>query len=179
MKKYFILLICGIAQFSCTHQEPSKSNSESKASPIFTKSEMADIKYIEIGKRAIEAYSKGDIDAWMSMFADTAVYEWNNLDKITGIVEIDNFWRNRRFEITDTIIFSGEIFLPVKVNQPQGGELPGNYLLSWYYIDVTYNNGAKIFQAVHTVYHFNAHDKVDRVLQFLDRELINKALAQN
>jgi hypothetical protein len=174
MRKLFFAILFAAGFMACT-QQPAEQKAATPVNP--SPVEFADQKYIEAGKKLLDAYQRGDIDAWMSNFADNAVYQWNNLDSVAGKAAIDEYWRKRRLETTDTIIFSNTIFLPVKVNQPQALELPGVWLLTWYQIDVTYNNGNKISELVHADYHFDAAGKIDRALQYLDRAPINAALA--
>jgi len=75
----------------------------------------------------------------------------------------------------DSITFSNAIWLPVKVNKPQSIEAPGVWLLSWYMINVKYKTGKRVVQWIHTDLHFDANDKIDRVIMYLDRAPINEA----
>jgi hypothetical protein len=165
--------------FACTNEKPAEKKVQEAAATSPPQYEFADPKYVEIGKQAFEALSKGNVDQWLGFFADNAVYQWNNFDSLAGKAAIDEFWRKRRTEVVNNLVFSGHIFLPMKVNKPQAGEQAGNWLLTWCVVDVTYQNGNKMVQFMHIDYHFDANDKIDRVLQFLDNEPINKALAAN
>lgn len=75
----------------------------------------------------------------------------------------------------DSISFSNQIWLPLKVNQPQANEGPGIWLLSWYQVNASYKGGKSMHQNIHTALHFNASDKIDRVIQYLDRAPIAAA----
>jgi hypothetical protein len=67
--------------------------------------------------------------------------------------------------------------IPIKINKSQSnGDTPGNWLLCWYQNSVKYKNGKKLGFLVHTLLHFNANDKIDQEILFLDRGPINKAL---
>ena len=112
----------------------------------------------------------------MGSYADNAVYAWNNGDSLTGKAAIAEYWKKRRTEAIDTISFSNDIWLPVKVNQPQRTEAPGVWLLGWYQTAAKYKTGKSMSQWIHTLIHFNNEDKIDRVLQFLDRAPINAAM---
>lgn len=171
----FAAVVCAILT-ACGHEKKTETPEKAVQAPI-PQSEFANPKYVDIGKQAFDALSKGEIDRWPTYFSDNAVYQWNNLDSLAGKAAIDNFWRKRRSEIIDTLVFSGQIFLPVKVNKPQAGEQAGVWLLSWHVVDATYKNGNKMVQFMHILYHFDTIDKIDRVLQFVDSEPINKALA--
>ena len=69
-----------------------------------------------------------------------------------------------------------QIWLPIKVNQPQSVEQPGTWVLGWYMVSAKYKNGKRMGQWIHTDMHFDANDKIDRLIQYLDRSLINAAL---
>ncbi len=66
----------------------------------------------------------------------------------------------------------------MKVNQTQATEEAGIWLLSWYNTNAKYKTGKRMIQSIHTVQHFNANDKIDRVIQYLDRVPINAAMAK-
>ena len=137
--------------------------------------EFADAKYAEIGKKGIAALSSGDVDGWLAGYADNAVYLWNNGDSLAGKAAITEYWKKRRTEVLDSISFSNAIFLPVKVNKPQSVEAPGVWLLCWYQVNALYKTGKKMNQWIHTDMHFDANDKIDRVIMYLDRAVINEA----
>lgn len=120
-------------------------------------------------------FRPGDIDGWMATFADNAVYVWNNGDSIAGKPAITAYWKKRRSDVIDSISFTNQIWLPIKVNQPQSVEQPGVWLLSWHLTMAKYKTGKRMAQWMHTDYHFDASDKIDRVIQYLDRVPINAA----
>lgn len=78
----------------------------------------------------------------------------------------------------DSITFAQDIWLPVKVNQPQQNEAAGVWLLSWYAVNAKYKTGKRMMQWIHTVQHMDANDKIDRVIQYLDRAPISAAMAK-
>jgi len=138
--------------------------------------EIADSKYSDIGKKSLEALSSGNIDAYMSAFADNAVYVWNNGDSLAGKAAITAYWKKRRSEVIDSISFPNQIWLAVKVNEPQTpAHLPGIWALSWHATLAKYKTGKHMMQWMHADWHFDANDKIDRVIQFLDRVPINAA----
>jgi hypothetical protein len=111
----------------------------------------------------------------MSSFADNAVYQWNNGDSLAGKAAITAYWKKRRGEVIDSLTFSNQILLPIKVNKPQSIEQPGVWLLSWHQVTAKYKTGKSMSQWMHTDMHFDASDKIDRVIQYLDRAPINAA----
>ena len=167
--------------FACNNQKPedtaatttdSTAAAPAKPQPV----EFADAKFVDIGKMGNASLSSGNIDAWMNNFADNAVYAWNNGDSLAGKPAITAYWKKRRGEVIDSISFSQEIWLAVKVNQPQqAAQAPGNWLLGWALTSAKYKTGKKMAQWIHTAMHFDSNDKIDRLIQFLDRAPINAA----
>jgi hypothetical protein len=181
MKKNFFLAIALGLITACNssstnnEQQASTASSEPKQQAV----EFADPKYTDMGKKAMAEMSAGDINSWISMFSDSARYYWNNGDSLIGKTAINAYWTKRRGEVIDSISFKNDIWLPVKVNQPQQAiQTPGVWLLSWYQVTSKYKNGKSMSQWIHTDYHFDANDKVDEVVQYLDRAPINAALAK-
>ena len=172
---FMFLFFATLLLLSC-----KKPASEAATSPAATApAEFADAKYMEIGKRGLSALSAGDIDAWMNDFADNAVYVWNNGDSLAGKPAIVAYWKQRRNEVIDSITFKNEVWLPVKVNAPQGVEAPGIWLLGWYQTRAKYKTTGKVMnQWIHSDYHFDANDKIDRVIQYVDRATINAAMTK-
>ena len=185
MRKIFILISGCMLMLACNNQQ--KTDSDTKAASATTDSstakpqqqaEFADAKYVEMGKATLGAFEKGDVDAWLKDFADNAVFLWSSGDSLAGKQAITDYWKNRRANVIDSIKFSNDIWLPIKVNTPQRGpDIPGVWLFSWYQVNVKYKNGKKLQFWVHNAYHFDANDKVDRSAQFIDRAPINAALA--
>ena len=171
MKHLFSWEVASLFFLACNDNKPAEPVTEAPAAATTTPgpAEFADAKYSEIGKKATTALGAGNIDGWMADFADNAVYLFNNGDSIAGKAAIADYWRKRRTEVIDSLQFSQSIWLPVKVNQPQSIEAPGVWLLSWYQVDVKYKTGKRITQWMHTDMHFDANDKIDRVIMYLDR----------
>jgi SnoaL-like domain len=182
MKKVLAWAFSASLLFACTNQKSADDKAEVKTDSVAAApakqlpAEFADAKYAEIGKKGIAALSSGDIDAWMTTFADNAVYLWNNGDSVVGKAAITAYWKKRRGDVIDSINFTNDIWLPIKVNQPQRMEQPGVWLLSWYFTSAKYKTGKKMSQWIHTDYHFDGNDKIDRVIQYLDRAPINAAI---
>jgi len=165
---------------ACTNQKPADTTPAASDSAVATPAkpqpvEFADPKYADIGRKGNTDLSSGDIDGWMSSFADNAVYVWNNGDSLAGKAAITAYWKKRRGKVIDSISFSNAIWLPIKVNQPQSMEQPGIWLLGWYKTSAKYKTGKRMMQFIHTDLHFDANDKIDRVIQYLDRAPINAA----
>jgi hypothetical protein len=181
MKKDFLLPIALVFITACNSSSTANQQQDSTASsaPKQQAAEFADPKYTDMGKKSLAEMTSGDMDSWLSAFADSARYYWNGGDSLIGKAAISNYWKKRRTEVIDSISFKNDIWLPVKVNQPQQPvQTPGVWLLSWYQVTSKYKNGKTMSQWIHTDYHFDANDKVDEVVQYIDRAPINAALAK-
>lgn len=176
MKNVFIACAC-VAMLACSKPEEKVSEPAVEATPAAV--EFADARYMEMGKRSIAALSSKDVDRWMSDFADNAKFYWSGGDSLIGKTAITNYWKNRFANIIDSISFVNDIWTPLKINQPQRGpDAPGVWLLSWYQVNVKYNNGSKLQFWVHTDFHYDSLDKIDIAIQYIDRAPINAALAK-
>jgi hypothetical protein len=179
MKKLLFLALGCYVLVACTGEMRHEKKSE--AAVVETKpqpAEFADIKYAEIGKRMFAGLSSGDMAAYLDGYADNAVYQWNNGDSLGGKPAISEYWTKRRIEMIDSLTFSNEIWLPIKVNQPQSVEAPGVWLLGWYQVNAKYKTGKTMIQWMHIDMHFDLNDKIDRVIQYVDRVPINAALSK-
>jgi hypothetical protein len=180
MKKTIAVALATFLFFACsspkTEDKTATTADSAAVAPAKPQpAEFADPKYSEIGKTGLASLASGNIDAWMSGFADNAVYMWNSGDSLAGKAAISAYWKKRRGEVIDSISFTNQIWLPIKVNQPQSVEQPGTWLLGWYFTQAKYKTGKKMAQWIHTDMHFDANDKIDRVIQYLDRAPINAA----
>ncbi|MBS4066247.1 MAG: nuclear transport factor 2 family protein [Chitinophagaceae bacterium] len=181
MRKLSLWMLASILLlFACNNEEKKEdastapSTSETKPQPA----EFADAKYSQMGKNGIAQLSSGDIDGWAANWADNIVWQWNNGDSVAGKAAVVAYWKERRTNVIDSISFNQDIWLPVKVNTPQQNEEAGVWLLSWYGVNAKYKTGKRMIQWIHTAQHFDANDKVDRVIQYLDRTPINAAMAK-
>ena len=179
MKKIFFWLLIAVFFISCNNEAAKTSSgsgdSSAKSADKKAQAEFADPKYVEMGKKSQAAFAAGDIDGWIAGFADNAVYAWNSGDSLAGKAAITDYWKKRRAEVIDSIVFSNHIWLPIKVNQPQSTEAPGVWLLSWYQTHAKYKTGKSMTQWMHMAMHFNSDDKIDRAIAYLDRAPINEA----
>jgi hypothetical protein len=185
MKKMFILAAACMLLFACNDEKKEEPKTgETTMGPADAdkdktppQSEFADAKYTEWGKKMAEQLSSGDMDAWASNYADNAKYRWSSGDSLSGKAEIAKYWTDRRKNVIDSISFLNQVWLPLKINTPQAGpDVPGIWLLSWYMVNVKYKNGKKLIFWVHTDNHYDANDKIDQTIQYIDRAPINKAL---
>ena len=181
MRKIFISILVTGLFFSCKDKktEPPKEETMVKSSASEEESrgyEYADDKYMTWGKQRQKQFENGDIDTWAGQFADNAVFQWSSGDSLGGKQAIIEYWKNRRKNVIQSIQFSNDIWLPMKIHKPQTGpDLPGVWLLSWYQVNVTYKSGKSLQFWVHSDMHFNNEDKVDRLVEYIDRAPINAA----
>ena len=183
MKNLFFVLciLMGATWISCAPKASDEAPAEAaadttKAAPAPV--EFADPKYSEISRKALAALSSGDVEGYLANYTDNAVFRWNNGDSLAGKKAIHDYWLDRRTKLIDSLNFSEEIFLPVKVNQAQANERTGTWLLSWYRTDAKYKTGKKMTQWMHSVMHFDEHDNIDEVILYRDNAPIIAALAK-
>lgn len=179
MKKLFFIILCASLFVGCKKDlDAEPAVMDSAATEAVAPIEFADAKYSEIGKKALDALSKGDMDAWMSNYSDNAKYYWNRGDSLVGKPAIDKFWRDRRSNVIETITFSKDIWLPIKVNEKGNVPMDGYWLLSWYQVTAKYKGGKTMSQWIHTTFHFDTQDKIDYVTQYIDMSAISAAMPQ-
>ncbi len=182
MKKLLVMAISCGALFACNSKPNEQATIVSDSAAVKetkapAQAEIGDAKFAEIGKNGLAKLSSGDIDGWMNDFADNAAYRWSSGDSLIGKAAISTYWKERRNKIIDSITFSMDIWQPLKVNTPQRGpDAAGNWLLGWYIVHTKYTNGKSVDMWVHTDFHFDANDKIDQVIQYIDRAPINRAL---
>ncbi len=180
MKKTLALVIGTIILYSCNNNKQTSETPIEKTAAATDDArpyEFGDSKYIDLSKKGFEALSRGDVDAWMTGFADNAVYRWNSGDSLSGKAAISAYWKKRRSEVIDSLSFSNEIWLPIKLNKPSA-ELPttGNYVLNWNKVTSKYKGAKTMVQWIHTILHFDSNDRIDEVIQYLDRVPIQAAM---
>ncbi|HEY6505583.1 MAG TPA: nuclear transport factor 2 family protein, partial [Chitinophagaceae bacterium] len=184
MKKIFIMSVACMLLIACNNEKtddakPAEATVSSTDDKKPQQSEFADPKYTEMGKKMTAQLSSGDVDGWMSNYADNAVYAWSSGDSLAGKEAIGKYWKDRRMNVIDSLTVSNDIWLPIKINTPQQGpDRAGIWLLSWYQVNVKYKNGKKLGFWVHTDHHFDANDKIDRTVQYIDMAPIKAALAK-
>ena len=183
MKKIFILATSCMLLFACNDKKTEELKTDAGDPEMETttpQSEFADAKYTEIGKKMMAQLDNGDMDGWLSNFADNAVFAWSGGDSLAGKNAIGEFWKNRRMNVIDSLSNSNDIWIPIKVNTPQKGpDMAGVWLLGWSQVDVKYKGvDKKLSFWVHNDYHFDANDKIDRAVSYIDFAPINKALGK-
>lgn len=182
MRKLLSALVCACMFMACNNGTDSASidsNADTAKTTTSQQAEFANPKYVEAGKTAMAKFEAGDVEGWLSEYDDNAVFQWSNGDSIAGKPAIVNYWKNRRGNVIDSIDMSNDIWLPIKVNTPQRGpDMPGVWLLSWHQVDVKYKTGKKLTFWVHTDYHYNANDKIDRAIQYIDFAPIKAAASK-
>jgi hypothetical protein len=177
MKPLLILFATSFLFFACRdeHQQ-SPGSTMVKSMSEKPQAEFADAKFTTMGKQLMKEFETGDIQAFSNAFADNAVYAFSAGDSLVGRKAIFDFWQKRRHEAIKAIQFSNDIWLPIQVNQPQKGpDMKGIWLLNWYMANVTYNTDKSLTFWVHTDYHFNTENQIDRAVQYIDRAPINAA----
>src|SRR5688572_4025971 len=123
MKKLLGLIACSAFLFSCgdtskTEEKTEPTTATESAAAGSRDYEFADNKFVDIGKKLSADLESGNIDGYVANFADNAVFHWNNYDSLNGKAAITDYWKKRRADVIDSMSFSKQIWLPVKVNKP-------------------------------------------------------------
>lgn len=182
--KNLFLIVSGASFFvgrkKETAAEPATESAviDSSATKAAAPVEFVDTKYSEIGKKTLDALSKGDMDGWMSNYAVNAKYYWNSGDSLEGKPAIDKYWRDRRMNVIESFTFKKYIWLPFKVNEKGNIPMDGYWLLSWYETIAKYKREKLMAHWIHTTFHFDGNDKIDMVHQYLDKSVIMASIPQ-
>lgn len=185
MRKVLLAFILPVILASCGEDKKEKeaegaivkstAAQTTDAKPM--QSEFADARYTDMGKSAVQHFMDGNLDTWGESLAENVVYQYSSGDSIAGKQAVLNYWKDRRAKVVQSIEMSNDIWLPIKVNQPQKGpDVPGVWLLNWAQLKATYRNGKVLQFWVHQDLHYNSQDKIDRVVLYMDRAPINAAL---
>ncbi len=175
-------MICAAVIMSCndnaspnvTSSDAATDASSSNKEPA--PAEFADAKYTERIKASQAAFQAGNVDKWAEDLSDNAVYVWSAGDSVAGKAAIVKYWKDRFANVIESLKFSSEIFLPVKINKPQQGpDLKGTWVLSWYKVEAKYKTGKSVTFWVHHDNHFGDDDKIDRLITYYDRAPIIEA----
>ena len=184
MKRSFILAACAVILFSCGDDKKEEPKTESTTTTAADKdktpqpADFADPKYAEWGKKNLDNMAKGDIKAWIANYADNAKFRWSAGDSLDGKAAIEKYWTDRRANVIDSISFTNDIWVPLKINTPQKGpDRAGVWLLGWYQVNVKYKNGKRLMFWTHVDSHYTSDDKVDETIQYIDMAPVKAALA--
>lgn len=180
MKKVLLLAAGCIFLYACNNEKKDDKQAEKPAIETTTpQSEiLSDAKYTDLGKSFMNSLASGDMAGYGNAYADTAKYFWNGGDSLVGKPAIVDYWTKRRHDVIDSLKYSQDIWLPVKVNRPQQHEMTGVWLMAWHIVTAKYKTGKSMTQWMHMLLHFNSVDKIDQVLQFVDKVPINAAASK-
>ena len=175
MKQTIGFLLLAVIFAACSNDKTSADTStttmDTASTEVNTRGyEFGDDKYVQIAKQTMQDLSSGNVDGFLSTYADNAVYRFSGGDSLNGKQAIADYWKKRRSEVIDSLSYSNEAWMPVNVSNPMyTGQLTGNYALAWNMVYAKYKTGKSMKQRMHMVFHFDNNDKVDRVTQYLDR----------
>jgi ketosteroid isomerase-like protein len=174
MKRLLSVLMGGTLLWSCA--QPKEQ--EVVAPPAPQALEFAEAKYTEMGRQSLTSLAEGKLDDFGNFYADNAVFMWNNGDSIVSKQAILDYWKDRRANVIDTITFTNEAWMAVQANEPPKHIAKGVWVFNWATFTIAYKTGKSVTMSIHNVFHFDANDKVDRAIQYLDRAPVAAALAK-
>jgi ketosteroid isomerase-like protein len=170
MKKFMFLLLLIFCLGAC---DSLKKDTSTAIEPQAL--EFGSMKYGDICHNALTQLANGDMDSFINNFAENVIYRFNSGDSIVGKTAVAAYWKDRRTNVIDQLEFTNDLWLPLKVNDSEQGVRQGMWVLGWYKATSTYKTGKSMNQFIHTLYHFDSNDKVDEVIQYLDRLPIQQA----
>src|ERR1043165_4922347 len=101
MKNLALILASCTLLLACSQPKPEPAAPEPKPQ-LF---EVGDSKYTDIAKQTLYSLRDGNMDAYITNFSDNAKFNWNYLDSIQGKQTIYDYWKKRRDNVIDTLIF--------------------------------------------------------------------------
>ena len=101
MRKILILASACITLLACNNEQKPEADTQMASakpdsSPAKPQSEFADARYAEWGKKQMVQFETGDMDGWLSGFADNAVYRWSSGDSLAGKAKIAEYWKKKK-----------------------------------------------------------------------------------
>jgi hypothetical protein len=176
MKNKFLILAGCALLWACSQPKPEPEAAPAKVetAPI----EIGNPQLVEITKQSMKALREGNIEAYAASLADNARFYWNYGDSLVGKAAIVDYWKERRTKVIDTLIFTNEVWLPLKANEAPAATVPaGDWVMAWVLSTAKYNTtGKEMTQWIHQTTHFDASGKIDFIAQYLDRVPIQAAL---
>lgn len=178
MKKFILGILISTLLFSC---KENKEETAAASSPTTLASEQKDgdqvlaMSEADGVRRAMQAFTQGDIDGMAAEYADTVKYLWSGLDSLRGKTAVQDYYKGR-WALIDSLNYSDIILVPLKTTMQQSKYAPtGKWILAWAFAHVKYKNGKKLDFWFHNVYHYNTDNKIDFVGQYIDRHPLIEA----
>ena len=175
MKQTIGFLLLAVMFTACSNDKTSADTGSATMDTASTEMNtrgygFGDDKYVQIAKQTMHDLASNNVDGFVSVYADNAIYRFSGGDSLSGKQAITDYWKKRRSDVIDSLSYTGEVWLPINVSTPMvAGQLTGNYALGWNMVHAKYKTGKSMSQRMHMVFHFDNNDKVDRVTQYLDR----------
>lgn len=178
MKRIISVIVIAAFLFACNNEKKEEAAaSETKPAATTEKPpvELMDNSLVAPTQASMAAFEKKDIEGYTANMDDNIKFRWSGGDSLVGKQAVKDYYAGR-FAIIKSIKFSNPIFLPVMANQsPNGITAAGKWMLSWYMVDVTYNNDKNLKFWVHNAQHYNDAGKIDESAQYIDRHPLLEA----
>ncbi len=180
MKKILLGVFISAFMISCSNEKKEDKAASNTGTTVGSEkkpaSEMLDLSEGDAVKSSMTAFSKADIEGMTALYDDNVRFLWSSGDSLIGKQAVKDYYTGR-WKLIDSLNFSEQIVLPVKVNEMQTATnpAPGKWVLHWGFVHVKYKNGKKLNFWVHNDYHYNDAGKVDVAIQYIDRHPIMEA----
>lgn len=129
-------------------------------------------------KDAMAALERGDVAALVSNMADSISYIMPDGTEMKGKQAVADYWTNRFKTVIKTLKYSNGAGVGIDVFRPASTAMPGKYLMMWYTVDATYQNGKSVTFPAHIAAHLDASGKFDKWMSYYDTKGIAAATAQ-
>jgi len=177
MKKILFGVFLSALIISCNNEKTeAPASTDAKATtPATAGDEILPMSEADGAKAAMAAFANKDVDAMSASYDDNIKYYWSGGDSLIGKQAVKDYYVGRT-KIIDSISYSDQIALPIKVNVSQSVyHRTGKWVLLWSFVHVKYTNGKKLNFWTHNDYHYNDAGKVDIAIQYIDRAPLMEA----
>lgn len=181
MKKILLGMFLSAVLFACNNEKTESTESTETTAPAVSETEtnsgdvLLPLSEGDGVKNAMTAFSNADVAGMTSNYDDNVKYFWSGGDSLIGKKAVQDYY-NGRWKLIDSLSFSDQIVLPVKVNVSQSPyHTLGKWVIHWAFVHVKYKNGKKINFWIHNDYHYNEAGKIDVAIQYIDRQPLIEA----
>ena len=182
MKK-LIILIAGIALFSCNDKEAVPKDIATTEDQ--SNYEVASESYSRLNEKALDRMAALDFESWGEMLSEDVEYYFPDGDAKTrtilhGKQEVLGWWKDwKKNSGIEKMSFTNPVHIPVKANQELNySGLTGVIVLSYVSNEMVYN-GQPVDVRMNIATHFNEDSLIDRIYTYYDRTPILNTVNAN
>lgn len=129
-------------------------------------------------KDAMAALERGDVAALVANMADSISYIMPDGTEMKGKQAVADYWTNRLKTVIKSLKYTNGAGIGIDVFRAASTAMPGKYLMMWYTVEATYQNGKSVTFPAHIATHLDASGKFDKWMSYYDTKGIAAALGQ-